>query len=139
MSATHRRRAVVLGSALIAASVVLGPVSFQQAAAAAPSETHAGTSAKVPQSDRDYQRGFKDGFKDGFKQGHRGCDHNGRGDHGGRSFPGDHMKPAALQQDLHKDLKQDARKDIKKDSGNDYNRGYKDGFKSGFKQGHRNC
>ncbi|MFF8596617.1 hypothetical protein ACF061_35360 [Streptomyces sp. NPDC015220] len=116
MPTTHRRRAAVLGPAFIAAAVVLGPVGHQQALAAAPSQTHAGATVKVPQSDRDYQRGFKDGFKSGFRQGQRGCDRN--------HF--DERQAAGFHQ-------------VKKDDERDYQRGFKDGFKSGFKQGQRGC
>jgi hypothetical protein len=68
----RRRRTAILGSAFIAATVAFGPVGFQ-ASAAPQSETHIGTSAKAPQSTKDYQRGFKDGFKSGFRQGQRSC------------------------------------------------------------------
>ncbi|MFF8946628.1 hypothetical protein ACF1A5_31045 [Streptomyces sp. NPDC014864] len=120
MPMTHRKRAGVLGSAFIAAAVVLAPVGFEQAAAAAPSATHVGATVKAPHSKKDYQRGFRDGFKAGWRQARRHCDWNDQwnwNDH--RQAPGFHHG--------------------KKYSNWDYQRGFKDGFKAGWRQGQRHC
>ncbi|MBY8869344.1 hypothetical protein [Streptomyces sennicomposti] len=134
MPTTHRgpgKRAAVLGSAFLAATVVLGPVGYQQAVAA-PSETHVSTTAKAPTSDRDYQRGFKDGFKNGFRDGRHKCDHHGdHRDHGGKQAL---VHVQTNRADASR-LKADKSPTVKKDSGRDYQRGYKDGYKSGFRSG----
>jgi hypothetical protein len=69
MRATHCKRSVVLGSALILA---LAPVSLQQASAGTPSETHASAPTAV-NSPRDYQRGYRVGFRDGYRDARDDC------------------------------------------------------------------
>ncbi|MGW4271744.1 hypothetical protein ACWEGQ_05140 [Streptomyces seoulensis] len=133
MPTAHRgtgKRAAVLGSALLAATVALGPVGYQQAFAA-PGATHVGTTVKVPTSDRDYQRGFKDGFKNGFRDGRHKCDHHGdHHDHGGKQAPVHFQLNTANTTNM---------SHPKKDSDRDYQRGFKDGYKSGFRSGTHSC
>ncbi|MFJ4469776.1 hypothetical protein ACIP2X_20190 [Streptomyces sp. NPDC089424] len=106
-----RRGAAVLSSAVIALSLGLMPVTFQQAAAATPSGTHVGAATLVPEQSRDYRRGFSDGFKQGFRQGERKCDA--------------YDNRRALSQ-----FPEQSR---------DYRSGYKDGFNVGYRTGQRSC
>lgn len=106
-----RRGAAVLSAAVIALSLGLAPVTFQEAAAAAPQETHVGTATLVPEESRDYRKGFSDGFKQGFRQGERKCDLNDDG----RAFTGF------------------------PEQSKDYRKGYKDGFNVGYRTGQRSC
>ncbi|MFJ3339084.1 hypothetical protein [Streptomyces sp. NPDC086766] len=126
MPMTHRKRAGVLGSAFIAAAVVLAPVGFEQAASAAPSATHVGAAVKAPHSNKDYQRGFRDGFKAGWRQAQRYCNRHDHWNNHWNDNWNDHRRAPALHHG-------------KKYSNWDYQRGFRDGFKAGFRQGQRHC
>ncbi|MGW1539381.1 hypothetical protein ACWCPM_03665 [Streptomyces sp. NPDC002309] len=106
-----RRGAAVLGSAVLALSLGLVPVTFQEAAAATPKETHVGTATLVPQESKDYRRGFSDGFKQGFRQGEDKCDRND-----------ERRAPIGFPE-----------------QSKDYRKGYKDGFNVGYRTGQRSC
>ncbi|MFC9910483.1 hypothetical protein [Streptomyces sp. NPDC059862] len=126
MPAANRRRVVALSSALIAATVVLTPVSVQQASAATPSQTHVSTASAVPEQyrDRDYRRGFRDGFRFGFRVGLRDCHRYDR--HDWRDRYDDNYRRAAAVPDRYQDYR-------------DYRRGFRDGFRVGYRQGMRVC
>lgn len=113
-----RRRAAVLSSAFIAATVALTPVSSQQAfAAAAPSETHVSTATAVPTQTREYRRGFRDGYRaghrDGYRKGYRDC---------------------RRQQRDYRDYRQAT--SVPQQS-REYRRGFRDGFRAGHRDGYR--
>lgn len=72
MHASKRKRAAILGSALITASVALTPVGLQQASAATSSETHASAATTVP-DDGSYRKGFRDGYRDGYADARDDC------------------------------------------------------------------
>ncbi|WP_234542853.1 hypothetical protein AB5J52_06670 [Streptomyces sp. R39] len=107
MNATHWKRSVVAGSALVLA---LSPLGLQQASAAAPSRTDTSASAgvhKAVENQRDYQRGFREGYRDGYGDARDDCER-----YGGRYGYGGH----------HRD---------------DYTRGYADGYNAGFARAER--
>ncbi|MFB8268760.1 hypothetical protein ACFC96_19425 [Streptomyces sp. NPDC055955] len=112
-----KRKRLALSSVFVAATMGFAPLGWTQASAAAPSETHVGTTAtaKAFKSHQDYRRGFKDGFRSGFRQGSHNCHRHGDGKGG---------QAATV---VHKDARQD------------YRRGFKDGFRSGLRQAQRSC
>ncbi|MET8769522.1 hypothetical protein [Streptomyces sp. NPDC004658] len=66
MRASHCKRSAVLGTTLIAATLALSPVGFQQASAATPNGTHAAATASV---ERDNSNSYRKGYKAGFRAG----------------------------------------------------------------------